>query len=65
MEYSQGYRYYLTCIDHFSHWPEAVPIADMEAPTVASALVEPAKRTDGESQAIPSYASWRKENLHF
>ena len=25
---------------------------------------EPVKRTDGEGQATPGYASWRKENFH-
>ncbi|XP_012244494.1 uncharacterized protein K02A2.6-like [Bombus impatiens] len=39
MEYSQGYRYCVTFIDRFSSWPEAVPIADMEAPTIALALL--------------------------
>nr|XP_012151025.1 PREDICTED: uncharacterized protein K02A2.6-like [Megachile rotundata] len=39
MPYSQGYKYCLTCVDRFSRWPEAVPIADMEASTVASAFI--------------------------
>lgn len=36
---SDGYRYLLTCIDRFSRWPTAVPLADMEAKTVAKALL--------------------------
>jgi hypothetical protein len=35
---SEGYRYCLTCVDRFSRWPEAVPLENMEAETVARAL---------------------------
>jgi len=37
---SEGQKYCLTMVDRFSRWPEAVPIPDQEAPTVARAFFE-------------------------
>ena len=36
---SQGYTYLLTCVDRFTYWPEAIPVADSTADTVAQAFV--------------------------
>lgn len=37
---SNGYRYLLTIVDRYSRWPEAIPLHDMTAETVARAFVE-------------------------
>ena len=35
---SMGTKYFFTILDCFSHWPEAVPMKDMESETCAKAL---------------------------
>ena len=35
----KGYSYLLTCVDHFTHWPEAIPTTNITVETVASAYV--------------------------
>ena len=38
LPYANGFRYLLTCVDHFTRWPEAKPLVDIRAERVADAF---------------------------
>ena len=52
LPYSDSFKYLLTCVERFTHWPEAIPLVDIKAVTVADAFFgTPATiTTDGGAQ---------------
>ena len=40
LPHSSGHRYILTCVDRFTRWPEATPLADICTDTVARAFID-------------------------
>ncbi|XP_076045789.1 uncharacterized protein LOC143028031 [Oratosquilla oratoria] len=39
LPFSNDYRYILTCVDYFTHWPEAAPLPDISTDSVARACI--------------------------
>lgn len=40
LQYSRGFRYCVTCVDRFTRWPEAFPVENITAETIARAIFE-------------------------
>ncbi|KAG8196266.1 hypothetical protein JTE90_023821 [Oedothorax gibbosus] len=77
---SEGFRYCLTCVDRFSKWPEAFPLVDITAQSVARALYTgwivrfgpPPKDDDRPRNAVrvialrcPNQVPWHQPTSYF
>lgn len=67
----KGMRYILTCIDRFSRWPEAVPLDNIEADTIARSFIHlwvarfgvPTKVTTDQGRQFESQLFGKLEKL--
>lgn len=59
---SQGYFYLLTCVDRYTHWPEALPLRDITADTVAKAFLSGWIACFGVPSIIVTDRGWQFES---
>ena len=59
---SNGYTYLLTCVDCFTQWPEAFPVADISAETATSTLVNGWISHFGVPSVVATDQEWQFES---
>ena len=62
---SQEFEYLLTCIDRFTHWPEAIPLYDISAESVTQGLTSDWISRYGIPTAMTTNRDWQCESHLF
>ena len=59
---SGGFTYLLTCVDRFTHWPEAIPLTCITTDSVAKAFVGGCISRFGVPSTITTDRGWQFES---